>query len=165
MKAFVITEPGQSAINELSAPAVGQGEVLFQTRMVGFCGTDLNTFRGKNPLVSYPRIPGHEISATVAEVGPGVPSHLRAGLDVTVSPYNPCGNCAACRRGRWNSCAHNETLGVQRDGAMKEYFTVPWQKVFSADGLSLRDLSFVEPLAVGFHAANREEWNAPTALR
>lgn len=155
MKAFVITEPGQSAINELSAPAVGQGEVLLRTRMVGFCGTDLNTFRGKNPLVSYPRIPGHEISATIVETGPGVPQQLRTGLDVTVSPYNPCGHCAACLRGRSNACLFNQTLGVQCDGAMKEYFTAPWQKVFSADGLSLRELSFVEPLAVGFHAANR----------
>lgn len=155
MKAFVITQPGQSTIGDVHTPTPSNGEVLLQTRMVGFCGTDLNTFRGKNPLVSYPRIPGHEISATIAEIGAGVPSHLRVGLDVTVSPYNPCGKCAACRRRRWNSCAHNETLGVQRDGAMKEYFTVPWQKVFSADGLSLRDLSFVEPLAVGFHAASR----------
>lgn len=155
MKAFVITEPGQSTIGDLTTPTPGDDEVLLQTRMVGFCGTDLNTFRGKNPLVSYPRIPGHEISATIIETGAGVPAHLRAGLDVTVSPYNPCGKCAACRRGRWNSCARNETLGVQRDGAMKEYFAVPWQKVFSAEGLSLRDLSFVEPLAVGFHAANR----------
>jgi threonine dehydrogenase-like Zn-dependent dehydrogenase len=49
----------------------------------------------------------------------------------------------------------NETLGVQRDGAMKELFTAPWQKVYVAEGLSLRELSVVEPLAVGFHSAAR----------
>jgi threonine dehydrogenase-like Zn-dependent dehydrogenase len=49
----------------------------------------------------------------------------------------------------------NKTLGVQCDGAMKERFTAQWQKVFVADGLSLRELSFVEPLAVGFHSAAR----------
>jgi threonine dehydrogenase-like Zn-dependent dehydrogenase len=49
----------------------------------------------------------------------------------------------------------NETLGVQRDGAMRERFTAHWSKVFVADGLSLRDLSFVEPLAVGFHSVVR----------
>src|SRR3954451_15936352 len=117
MKAFVITEPGQSTIGNVSTPAAGPGEVLLQTRMVGFCGTDLSTFRGKNPLVSYPRIPGHEISATVLEAGAGVPEHLRPGLNVTVSPYNGCGACPSCLRGRANACSRNETLGVQRDGA------------------------------------------------
>jgi threonine dehydrogenase-like Zn-dependent dehydrogenase len=38
---------------------------------------------------------------------------------------------------------------------MKEFFTAPWEKVFRADSLSLRELSLVEPLAVGFHAAVR----------
>jgi len=33
--------------------------------MVGLCGSDLNSFRGKNPLVSFPRIPGHEVAATI----------------------------------------------------------------------------------------------------
>jgi threonine dehydrogenase-like Zn-dependent dehydrogenase len=49
----------------------------------------------------------------------------------------------------------NETLGVQRDGAMQEYFTVPWQKAFVANGLSLRELTLVEPLGVGFHTVSR----------
>jgi threonine dehydrogenase-like Zn-dependent dehydrogenase len=155
MKAFVIREPGLSSIDEVGEVQPGDGDVLLQTRMVGFCGTDLNTFRGKNPLVSYPRIPGHEISATIVEVGAGVPSHLRPGLNVTVSPYNPCGSCAACLRGRTNACARNLTLGVQCDGAMRELFTAPWQKVFVAEGLSLSELSFVEPLAVGFHSVTR----------
>ena len=155
MKAFIIKAPGQSAIGEIAPAAPGDGEVLLQTRMVGFCGTDLSTFRGKNPLVSYPRIPGHEIAATIVDAGKGAPAHLRAGLNVTVSPYNNCGRCAACLRGRSNACLRNETLGVQRDGAMKEFFTVPWQKAHVAEGLSLRELSPVEPLAVGFHSVSR----------
>lgn len=155
MKAFVIEEPGVSSIAEVDDVSPGDGEVLLHTRVVGFCGTDLSTFRGKNPLVSYPRIPGHEIGATITAVGHGVPDHLQPGLNVAVSPYNPCGHCAACLRGRTNACLRNQTLGVQRDGAMRERFTAHWSKVFVADGLSLRDLSFVEPLAVGFHSVAR----------
>ena len=155
MKAFVIRQPGESGIDEKKDVRPTKGEVLLRTRMVGFCGTDLSTFRGKNPLVSYPRIPGHEIAATVAEVGEGVPDHLRPGLNVTVSPYNPCGDCAACRRGRRNSCARNKTLGVQCDGAMQEFFSASWEKVFVAEGLSLRELSIVEPLSVGAHSVSR----------
>jgi L-galactonate 5-dehydrogenase len=123
--------------------------------MVGFCGTDLSTFRGKNPLVSYPRIPGHEISATIVELGAGVPGHFQSGQNVTVLPYNSCGLCASCKRGRTNACLSNRTLGVQQDGAMSEFFKVSWQKVFAAEGLSLRELSLVEPLSVGFHSVER----------
>jgi threonine dehydrogenase-like Zn-dependent dehydrogenase len=155
MRAFVIRQPGESSIEEIPEARPGEGEVLLQTRMIGFCGTDLNTFRGKNPLVSYPRIPGHEIAATIVDTGAGVPAHLKPGINVTVSPLNSCGKCSACLRGRTNACMKNETLGVQRDGAMKEFFTAPWQKLFVAEGLSLRELSLVEPLSVGFHAVTR----------
>src|SRR5256885_11918296 len=123
MRAFVIEEPGRTRVEELARPEPAAEEVLLRTRIAGMCGTDLSTFRGKNPLVSYPRIPGHEIAATIEEVGPGVPGHLQPGLNVTVSPYNPCGSCAACLRGRTNACMRNKTLGVQCDGAMKERFT------------------------------------------
>ncbi|MBT9790909.1 hypothetical protein DXA59_09330 [Clostridium sp. OF03-18AA] len=33
----------------------------------GICGSDLGTYRGNLPYVSYPRIPGHEFSARVVE--------------------------------------------------------------------------------------------------
>jgi threonine dehydrogenase-like Zn-dependent dehydrogenase len=156
MKAFYITEPGKTRIQELQPqPRAAAGEVLLKPRIIGLCGTDLSTFRGKNPLVSYPRIPGHEIAATIVEAGADVPKEFQAGIDVTVYPNTNCGKCASCLRQRFNACKFNETLGVQRDGAMRELFTAPWQKVFRADSLSLRELSLVEPLAVGFHAAVR----------
>jgi threonine dehydrogenase-like Zn-dependent dehydrogenase len=155
MKAFYINEPGRSSLGEVQQPRPSSGEILLQSRLVGLCGTDLSTFRGKNPLVSYPRIPGHEIAATIVEIGPDVPSHFALDMNTTVSPYYPCGQCAACKRGRTNACKFNETLGVQRDGAMTSFFVAPWQKVFPANGLSLRELSLVEPLGVGFHAVER----------
>jgi L-galactonate 5-dehydrogenase len=155
MKAFIITQPGETAMGEIAVPAPGPEEVLLQTRIVGMCGTDLSTFRGKNPLVSYPRIPGHEIAATVAEVGSAVPAEFRVGQNVTVSPYTACGICASCLRGRTNACKSNQTLGVQREGAMAEYFIVPWRKLYIAEGLGLRELAMVEPLSVGFHATHR----------
>jgi threonine dehydrogenase-like Zn-dependent dehydrogenase len=156
MKAFYITEPGHTELQELpTQPRAAAGEILLKTRLIGLCGTDLSTFRGKNPLVSYPRIPGHEIAATIVESGSGVPKEFHAGTNVTVHPCTSCGKCASCLRQRPNACKFNETLGVQRDGAMREYFTAPWEKVFRSDALSLRELSLVEPLAVGFHAAVR----------
>jgi len=155
MKAFYITEPGNSALRDLPEPSLQAGEVLLKTKIIGLCGTDLSTFRGKNPLVKYPLIPGHEIAATIVAVGEGVPSEFQPGLAVTAYPNTSCGRCASCLRRRFNACKYNETLGVQRDGAMKNLFTIPWQKLVTSAGLSLRELSVVEPLAVGFHATAR----------
>jgi threonine dehydrogenase-like Zn-dependent dehydrogenase len=155
MRAFLIVNPGETALGEVSQPALGPEDLLLRTRYIGLCGTDLNTFRGKNPMVTYPRIPGHEIAATIVDVGSQVPPQFAVGGDVTVSPYTSCGACSSCLRGRTNACLANQTLGVQRDGAMQEYFTVPWRKAFAANGLSLRELTLVEPLGVGFHTVSR----------
>ncbi len=154
MKTLVISEPGQVAYGEKPRPSPGPGEALLKIKLLGFCGTDLNTFRGGNPLVTYPRVPGHEIAAVIDSLAPGAPAALRAGLEVTVLPYTPCGRCTACRAGRPNACRHNLTLGVQEDGAFTEFIAVPWAKIVPAP-LSTRELALVEPLAVGFHAVAR----------
>lgn len=142
-------------VKELAQPAVGAGEVLLRIGYVGFCGSDLNTFRGLNPLVKLPVIPGHEIGATVESVGAGVPDMIQPGMNVTVNPYTNCGHCPACDNRRPNACRDNETLGVQRNGAMAEFIVVPWEKVIIAEGLSVKTLALVEPMSVGFHAVDR----------
>lgn len=153
MRALAIQSPGHVGFIEVAAPEPRDGELLLRVRYVGMCGTDLNSFRGKNPLVTFPRIPGHEISATIVESRSG-DSRWQPGLDVTLSPYTSCGICASCRRGRANACLNNQTLGVQRDGAMTEFITVPAEKIYAAP-LSLKELCIVEPLTVGFHAVAR----------
>ncbi|MCK5067147.1 MAG: zinc-binding alcohol dehydrogenase family protein [Bacteroidales bacterium] len=155
MKAVVIRKPGSVSVVKMDSPRPASGEVLIRIQYVGFCGSDLSTFLGKNPMVQYPRVPGHEISGIIEEKGIGVPEELHAGDLVTVIPYTSCGQCVSCRRGRYNACRHNQTLGVQRDGAMQEYITVPWQKVLKAPGLNELELVMVEPLTVGFHAIDR----------
>ncbi len=155
MRALFIRKPLEAEIGEQPQPALQPGEVLLRVRFVGMCGSDLSSYRGKNPLVTYPRIPGHEIAATIDSVGEDVPANFQPGLAVTLSPYTNCGRCAACFRGRTNACKFNQTLGVQRDGALTEFITVPYQKLIIADRLQLRDLSLVEPLTVGYHAVRR----------
>ena len=100
-------------------------------------------------MVEFPRIPGHEVAAEIVEGG-----HLKPGTLVTVLPYTSCGLCASCRGGRGNACQHNQTMGVQRDGAMMEYISVPSEKLYPAK-LTVKELTLVEPLTVGFHAAAR----------
>lgn len=157
MKAIVISKEGHVEIVERKMPELLPDEVLVKIKFVGFCGSDLNTFLGKNPMVQLPVIPGHEIGAVVETVGANVPNTIKAGMACTVNPYTNCGYCPSCRNGRPNACQFNQTFGVQRDGAMCEYIAVPWQKVIIDNDLTSRDFAMVEPMSVGFHAVSRAQ--------
>lgn len=155
MKSVIIEKPGHVLVIERDPPVLSEGEILVRLRYIGFCGSDLSTYLGKNPMVHYPRVPGHEISGVIEEVGGGCPEGFKLGEPVTVVPYTSCGQCPSCRRGRSNACQFNQTLGVQRDGAMQEFISVAWQKILKAPKLNELELAMVEPLTVGFHAIDR----------
>ena len=157
MKAIQIIKPGTLRIVETERPQIQSNEVLLRIHYVGFCGSDLNTYRGLNPMVKMPVIPGHEIGAKIVETGCDVPDYLQPGRIVTVNPYTHCGVCPSCRNRRYNACEHNETLGVQRNGAMSDYLAVPWEKVIPVDGIAVRDCALIEPMSVGFHAVARAQ--------
>ncbi|WP_260737641.1 zinc-binding alcohol dehydrogenase family protein [Tunturiibacter lichenicola] len=153
MQALILKHPGAAVVETVKDISVNEEEILLKVKRVGLCGSDLNSYRGKNPLVQFPRILGHEVAATIVHDTPGRPD-LVAGTNVTLSPYTSCGRCASCRRGRSNACRFNQTLGVQRDGALTEYIAVVPDKLYPAS-LSLKELCLVEPLTVGFHAVAR----------
>ena len=144
-------------VEQAPKPVAGAGEVLLKIKYAGFCGSDLNTFLGRNLMAKKAVIPGHEIGAEIESTGTDVPGFLPPGLTVTVNPYTNCGHCAACRSGHSNACEFNETLGVQRDGAMRDYMVLPWQKIIPAQGISARDCALIEPMSVGFHAVSRAQ--------
>lgn len=157
MKAISIDRLQHMEVIDLPQQEPGYGEVQIRMEYVGFCGSDLNTYMGRNPMVRMPVIPGHEIGAVIEKTGPDVPDFLKPGMTVTVNPYTNCGKCASCRNGRVNACQYNETLGVQRNGAMRENMVLPWTKIIPAEGLTSRTCAIAEPMSVGFHAVSRAE--------
>lgn len=158
MKAIQISHNQELNIIEVESPRTPErNEVLLKLCYVGFCGSDINTFMGRNTMALNPVIPGHEVGAVIEAVGADVPENLKPGMVVTCNPYTNCGKCASCRNQRVNACQHNETLGVQRNGAMQEYIVLPWEKVIPAGNLSPRDCALIEPMSVGFHAVSRSQ--------
>ena len=155
MRAFYIDGPRSTHFGDIAQPELKAGDVLLHVDRIRLCGSDLNTFRGLNPLVSYPRIPGHEIAATILAVGADVPNGFTKGQRVTLNPYKNCGTCYACKTGRINACRNNQTMGVQREGAMTEQIVVPWERVVTSTVSDPNHLALIEPMAVGFHAVRR----------
>lgn len=159
MRALVVDAPGNARVVERPEPSLHAGEALVRVSYVGLCGTDLGTFTGKNPLVTYPRVIGHEISGTVVDVAADVD---RSWVDrsVAVNPYKHCGACAACLVGRPNACRRNETLGVQREGALADFVAVPVERLVASSLLPLDVLALVEPFSIGMHVVVRTEVTA-----
>ena len=155
MKAISLAAPKEINIVDIPAPSMGPEDVLVDIHYVGLCGSDLNAYRGLMPMLTYPRILGHEISGVIIATGDRVPASLNKGDKVMLSPYTNCDVCPACRAGRPNCCQFNQTLGVQRDGALTSQIAIHYSKVFANNALSLEELALVEPLSVGYHAANR----------
>ena len=157
MKAIQISAERQMGIVDIPEMEMKSEEVQLRLEYVGFCGSDLSTYLGKNPMVKLPVVPGHEVGAIIEKVGADVPEGLKPGMVVTCNPYTNCGKCASCRNGRVNACEHNETLGVQRWGAMRERICLPWEKVIPAGLLTPRTCALIEPMSVGFHAVSRAQ--------
>ena len=155
MKALFLTAVGQTEIQEIDIPIPKSDEVLLKIGMVGFCGGDLNGFKGLFELQEYPNVLGHEVGGTIEAMGNQVPNTFKIGDKATLYPYLNCGKCISCRKGRRNACQDNKTMGVRRPGAMTHYISIHWQDLFVSEKLSLKELALVEPLTVGFHAAAR----------
>ncbi|KQZ50018.1 dehydrogenase [Rhizobium sp. Root149] len=153
MLTIVCDTPGSLSAIERDKPVPAAGEALVRIRRVGVCGTDLHIFTGNQPYLSYPRVMGHELAATIVEPAEG--SRFETGDTVSIIPYISCGTCDACRKGRTNCCRNIGVLGVHRDGGMTEYLCLPEEFLIKADGLTLDQAAMVEFLAIGAHAVRR----------
>ena len=69
MKALFLTAVGQTEVKDIPKPVVAKDQLLLKISKVGFCGGDLNGFKGLFELQEYPSILGHEIGASIAEIG------------------------------------------------------------------------------------------------
>lgn len=156
MKTVQIIEPGKIEIREAEMPQLKEGEALLKILYCGICGADVASFTGNQPFTTYPRIPGHEFSAEIAQIGEN-DRGLKVGDIVTANPYFNCGDCYSCRRGLVNACTDNRTMGVQRDGSFAEYVAMPIERIYPGKGLSAKELALIEPFSIGYHALSRAE--------
>src|SRR5688572_4391707 len=153
MKTLVCVEPRRFEYKESPAPVQSADHAIIKIRRIGICGTDLHAFEGTQPFLSYPRILGHELAGELVEYdnAPG----FNLGEIVSFIPYFSCGTCVACRQGKPNCCTTIQVSGVHIDGGMAEYLSVPSSSLLHSDGLSLDEMTLVEPLAIGAHGVRR----------
>ena len=158
MQTITLDSPGNFSISQTEIPKRPPDSALVRIYRVGICGTDLHAFRGQQPFLSYPRILGHELGVQITEIDAN-DQDLHAGDICAIEPYLNCGRCISCRRGKTNCCTTLQTLGVHTDGGMREFITIPVNKLHKSDLLSLDQLALVETLGIGAHAVDRANFN------
>jgi 2-desacetyl-2-hydroxyethyl bacteriochlorophyllide A dehydrogenase len=152
MKSIVCLHPGQLQMQQVEDPKPIPGHSIVKTMQIGICGTDLHAFKGIQPYFTYPRVLGHELAVEYVE---GNAKGFSKGDLLTILPYKYCGSCFACRQGKTNCCSSLSVMGVHEDGGMCEYLSVPDHLLIKSDGLTLDQITMVEPLAIGAHAVQR----------
>lgn len=122
MRVMALHAPGQPLREERwPIPQPGPQEVLLRVRACAVCRTDLHLVDGELPRPKLPVVPGHEIVASVVEVGSEVLG-LEPGTRVGVPWLGwTCGQCRFCVSGRENLCDFARFTGYQMDGGYAEY--------------------------------------------
>lgn len=159
MKVAVMNGIGQMGFVERLVPQPADNEVLVKLEYVGICGSDMHyyeTGRIGEYIVEPPFVLGHEPGGTVVEVGKNV-KHLKPGDRVALEPGKTCGHCEFCREGKYNLCPDVVFFATPPvDGVFQEYVAHEADLCFKLpENVDTLEGALIEPLAVGFHAANQ----------
>jgi len=161
VKALVLKEYRQFAIEEMAIAALQPGEVLVRVRACGICGSDVHGMDGSSGRRIPPIVMGHEAAGEIAQVGSGV-SGWQSGDRVTFDSTVYCGGCWFCKRGEANLCDNRRVLGVscadyRRHGAFAEFVAVPERILYRLpDNLAFEHAAMVEAVSVAVHAVKRK---------
>jgi D-arabinose 1-dehydrogenase-like Zn-dependent alcohol dehydrogenase len=105
-------------------PEPPPGGVVVSVRATGLCRSDWHGWRGHDPDIQLPHVPGHEFAGVIAGVGTGV-SDWQVGDRVTAPFILACGTCPACQAGDQQVCHRQLQPGFTHWGSFAEYVTVP----------------------------------------
>ena len=164
MRAAVYHGTRDIRVEEVDVPDPGPGEVLLEVHAAGICGTDAAEWdHGPMmlPVVERsarsghvgPIVTGHEFGGRVVARGPGVEG-FGDGTLVASGAGVSCGRCGQCRIGLTNFCDEYFTLGLQRNGALAQYVSVPASICLPVDDIGLDDdgAALVQPMAIALHS-------------
>ena len=155
MKAVIIEDEKRAVLGDVAMPVRKPGEALIRIKACAICGTDVSSYRIKNPQYTYPLIIGHETAGEIVEVDEN-DLGFAVGDRVVLDPYNYCGKCYPCTKGQTNCCEHMQVLGCQTSGSMQEYFSYPVKKLVKVNNdLKWEALAIAEPLTISLHAIHR----------
>ncbi len=151
MKAAIYQGDRRVVIGDSVPVSPGPGEVRLEVAYCGVCGTDVHIDHGvMDQRIGPPQIIGHEVSATVAELGAGV-TEVALGDYVAVRPLK-FGEPAAFDKGCSHVGKNLKFIGIDLPGGMQASWTVPAYTLHKLPtALNLQHGAMIEPAAVACH--------------
>ncbi|MFF8099097.1 zinc-dependent alcohol dehydrogenase family protein [Streptomyces sp. NPDC016640] len=121
MRAVVFERYGEPAeVREVADPEPAAHGVVVRVEATGLCRSDWHGWRGHDPDIALPHVPGHELAGVVEAAGVRV-TGWRAGDRVTVPFACACGSCPACAAGDQQVCERQTQPGFTHWGSFAQY--------------------------------------------
>jgi propanol-preferring alcohol dehydrogenase len=139
MRVMQVPAPGTPfRMMQRAIPIPGPHEVLIKVAACGICHSDAFVREGGWPGIEYPRVPGHEVTGTIEDVGGDVASWAIGDLVGVGWHGGHCFICDRCRVGDFVTCRHALVTGISTDGGYAEYMIARQEAVAALpDGLDL----------------------------
>jgi L-iditol 2-dehydrogenase len=156
MKALQLLGKQQLQIIDRPMPECAPGELLIKIHRAGICRTDRKAYFAGQRDMHYPRILGHEMTGTIAQIGQGVYNY-QIGERIVVHPGVFCQECQSCQDGLDALCVDMQIFGFHLDGGFAEYLHIPAKAVSNRivikvpEQLPLWKATLTEPLACAIH--------------
>jgi len=124
VRAVVYRDFGASpAIEDVPEPDAPDDGVVIRVEATGLCRSDWHGWRGHDPDIALPHVPGHEFAGTIERVSPDV-ARWRGGERVTVAFVGSCGRCRWCLAGEGQVCDDQRQPGFHSWGSFADLVAV-----------------------------------------
>jgi D-arabinose 1-dehydrogenase-like Zn-dependent alcohol dehydrogenase len=155
MRAVIYDRFGEMPeLRDVPEPSPPPGGVVIAVQATGLCRSDWHGWRGHDPDIRPPHVPGHEFAGVVAAVGAGVTS-WRPGDRVTAPFICACGTCPACLAGDQQVCHRQEQPGFTHWGSFADLVVVHHAEVNLVRLPDTMDFSTAAALGCRFATAFR----------
>ncbi|MGC4806436.1 alcohol dehydrogenase catalytic domain-containing protein [Micromonospora sp. DT233] len=110
-------------VRQVPDPVAPPGGVVVAVEATGVCRSDWHGWRGHDPDIRLPHVPGHEFAGVVAALGTGV-TGWAVGDRVTAPFVCACGTCPACLAGDHQVCHRQRQPGFTHWGSFADLVVV-----------------------------------------
>jgi alcohol dehydrogenase len=129
LKAMLYTDFGKRpTIETVSDPAPSGDGVVVRVHATGLCRSDWHGWKGHDPDITLPHVPGHELAGIIEATGKNV-TRWKTGDRVTVPFVGGCGSCPQCDSGNQQVCDHQFQPGFTHWGSFAEYVALDYADV------------------------------------